>query len=95
MSAHTPGPWVYEVENSGANFRLYAGEEDIISGCGCCGSPLMCGPFQANARLIVAAPDLLEALENIERWTRTRGGECTIEVVRDCARRAIARAVQS
>ena len=47
----------------GEGFGLYGPQNVIIvSGCGCCGSPFMGGPFLDNARLIAAAPELLEAL---------------------------------
>lgn len=56
---HTPGPW-YGFEDKG----VFADEDQkrpvFETGCGCCtGNELS----QANACLISAAPDLLEALE--------------------------------
>jgi hypothetical protein len=51
------------------------------------------GEAAANARLIAAAPELLEALRNIETWAATPG-ECTLDVIRACARRTLAKAVQ-
>jgi hypothetical protein len=49
MSEHTPGPW--EIRG------------DVIEA----GGEIVCDPFdnRANARLIAAAPDLLEALKAI------------------------------
>ena len=78
---HTPGPWTYT--HSGLScFSLDAGKENIVSGCGCCGSPEISS--EANARLIAAAPELLDALEGVlyrikasEHWWMdepTRGG---------------------
>lgn len=56
MSKHTPGPWTqYEGEVRAAGHglisRSYYGSPD--------------GPGAANARLIAAAPDLLEALQKL------------------------------
>ena len=63
MNAHSPGPWSFEVEENGDEFRLSdVNNEVIVGGCGCCGSP-WCN--LADARLIAAAPDLLEALQLI------------------------------
>lgn len=64
MSAkHTPGPWEYSHDN-GDEFRLIgAGGITVVGGCGCCGSPSMDGNPEADARLIAAAPELLDALE--------------------------------
>ena len=66
MSKHTPGPWEYsadwsEYDSIHTEFSLDAGDTNIISGCGCCGSPTISS--EADARLIAAAPELLEALE--------------------------------
>ena len=54
---HTPGPWRYE-STSGSNYaRIFfsADEKDGDNLRGYCG--------EANARLIAAAPELLEALQ--------------------------------
>lgn len=67
---HTPGPWSYEHDNGERFYLTGPGGEDIIWGCGCCGSPLLGEQRQgavvreANARLIALAPRLLEALES-------------------------------
>lgn len=67
MSAkHTPGPWRYSGPNSGEIFGWMGQKQDI---------PLVIakvggywdGEQEANARLIAAAPDLLEAVEHALR----------------------------
>lgn len=68
MTAHTPGPWVSEGRSVRRDSGLGYGEM-IASVTGGAKS----GPFfveddeecEANARLIAAAPDLLEALEAV------------------------------
>ncbi len=64
MSKHTPGPWRVEA------YGVIVGPSNGFSpfgGCGCCDSPWMNGhdgeACQADARLIAAAPELLEALK--------------------------------
>lgn len=69
MTGHTPGPWVWNgpaKESGDSEMSFYAGEKSIIGGCGCCGSPWGVSDeneLAANARLISAAPELLEALQ--------------------------------
>lgn len=61
---HTPGPWRVSADGvevgSADSFKPFGG-------CGCCGSPWMTADdpevAKADARLIAAAPELLEALQ--------------------------------
>lgn len=88
--SYTPGPWVASDHHSGMGWRIetdapgYHNDGWIIAS-------EMLGPDAAdNARLIAAAPDLLEALEAImgERWSPAGRSEH----VSDLARAAIAKA---
>lgn len=59
MSGHTPGPWAYRPTNNG---HMVAGAKPgYLAEVRDCGS----GCVKANARLIAAAPELLEALRVI------------------------------
>ena len=81
ISQHTPGPWTQHegevrAKNYGLISRSYYGKPD--------------GEGAANARLIAAAPDLLEALKWVVRICDEGGypdGKCLQE-----ARTAIAKA---
>ena len=62
MNAHTPGPWRYMRHSVDSNYmKIYCssdpGEGDNLRG--------YCG--EANARLIAASPDLLEALQAMQQ----------------------------
>jgi hypothetical protein len=68
MSAHTPGPWYWDSKTEGRDTSLagpwlIGGPESnpIISG-----ADITCR--EANARLIAAAPDLLEAAKLVITW---------------------------
>jgi hypothetical protein len=58
VSRHTPGPWVAE----GMAVKMLPAYPHLGGGF----DLRYCPNAEANARLISAAPDLLEALENIE-----------------------------
>ena len=66
MSKHTPGPWVFEMHQSSCTWYVQTprGYAD----------PTICEvATRANARLIAAAPELLEALEMIATFL---DGQC-------------------
>jgi hypothetical protein len=62
---HTPGPWILDTDNI---IRTEAGTCIALAQQGGDGYPLLSGDeVQANARLIAAAPELLEALQYVSR----------------------------
>ena len=94
---HTPGPWTYNL-TTGAVRSL---AEDFSN----CRQPVICDlrhwPHEdttyihpANARLIAAAPDLLEALKNIVvQYNIVHGiGDMEMQSAIDFANNAIAKA---
>lgn len=101
MSGHTPGPWVLRVQGqdayidaaNGSHYELavvvWQMDDDRDLGIS---SPTA----EANARLITAAPDLLEALQEADRLYSTYALTATggLEVGRwiNAARDAIAKA---
>lgn len=67
----TPGPWVVVKDESAAQVAgfpcIYANDYTVV------GTEGMYGDIEedfANAHLIAAAPDLYEALADIDRWSR-------------------------
>ncbi len=64
MSKHTPGPWRVEHQNPSpttGEWMIAGSKPGYLAEVRDCGS----GDVRANARLIAAAPDLLEACELI------------------------------
>jgi len=55
---HTPGPWVYYYEKIGNQHIVWSDNSRIVS-------LSMNDDAESNARLIAAAPDLLEALQDL------------------------------
>ncbi len=98
MSKHTPGPWEIRREKNGYIIGIWVpnsvnpnnepgkGGTIVIDGC-------PCGNSNANAALIAAAPDLLEACRAILMGLGMNGGQMAAndpELV--AARAAIAKA---
>lgn len=74
MSKHTPGPWS-EVppQNEGANsLRIFSGSKLVGLASN---SDMSDDELEANARLIAAAPDLLEALRSARTFASIVEGD--------------------
>lgn len=74
MSKHTPGPWVHRIRlDEGGNI----GTKDGYAICDMAYhySSLDRGELDANARLIAAAPELLEALQAIAKFIPNTSSE--------------------
>lgn len=86
MSKHTPGPWEWSnqyksSDNSDTWSLIGADGYGILSCDGEANSPQSCN--KADAQLIAAAPELLEALKMVSGYIRTMKGaghEYTIAV---------------
>lgn len=93
MSAHTPGPW-------SVNLYEFTGRAAVVSETMHIASLTAKPETNANARLIAAAPELLEALRYIaceqSGWTfkvdPLEHARSVVEEMRDKARAAIAKA---
>lgn len=68
MSAHTPGPWQV-IPAAKAQSRFIVGDKNggSVADCEPCGPWMTCEEADANARLIAAAPMLVEALQELHR----------------------------
>lgn len=90
MSAHTPGPWViYEPDVNSLELRDGCGGyicELTTEGCE------IPPDARANARLIAAAPDLLEALKDMVNGIDNEIGRSRTDTNFPKARAAIAKA---
>jgi hypothetical protein len=89
--AHTPGPWTLHKYHGHVAIKAQCGHEAIINAVGhSCGSIGLHDEEQANARLIAAAPDLLEAAELACRallkgnrpWLNTAVGEILSQAIK-------------
>ena len=86
MTQHTPGPWTVEMINNDAA-RIWGPNNTFVAECWRPHGKAY--PTKANANLIAAAPELLEALEEcLDSW---QYGESTTEgkTAYDKAREAI------
>jgi hypothetical protein len=74
MDKHTPGPWAIDQDLSGAPVILPTLENGRFAICA------MYGPQKGhNARLIAAAPELLEALKNAIEIIEGTGLDASIQ----------------
>jgi hypothetical protein len=88
MSQHTPGPW--EIDQAIRHgFTVYSQQAGFIVGYMDEEGRYGAVESEANARLIAAAPDLLEALEEL---LVQREGHYSTQTAWDKARAAIAKA---
>jgi hypothetical protein len=88
MSAHTPGPWTIRRASQGKPYQIEGATRDITRWGGL--SAPMSHEAEANARLIAAAPDLLEALQ----YVLSAHGE-QLHCAFDMAERAIKKATEA
>jgi hypothetical protein len=67
MAEHTPGPWHLEIDDNA--LHVYSPVEEVLHFSDAGWDEFTRATFEANARLIAAAPDLLAALEKIQSAT--------------------------
>ncbi len=102
MSKHTPGPWFIQTEESSRDGKEYTWIQPESQHWGVCRLPINTKrapeESQANARLIAAAPELLEAakhaLKCLDAANETLGGwagEEYYKVARNDLKKAIAK----
>ena len=93
---HTAGPWMYATGEDWDGAHVTDKHGRIVADCQGCDIPGTCGEVgtdeaEANARLIAAAPELLEALKVAESELRyhaaTRNSEA-LEIVRAAIQKA-------
>jgi hypothetical protein len=99
---HTPGPWRYQRLNDGtfAIDHVTGRSSDYVANVYCHsrqhdGSPAfdaLLPAYEANARLIAAAPDLLAALRNITECAEAGADGANMDLWIEQARAAIAKA---
>jgi hypothetical protein len=98
MSKKSQAPWSYKKAKWEDGFSILDADGDPVteSGCGCC-SPKDVGVWlEDDARLIAAAPCLLEALEMVINDMAPTYHDCIDDGLSECAwciaRKAIAKA---
>lgn len=90
-ATHTPGPWavrqtVYRIpEVHAAIGRIAAIEMDVET-------PQYHDTMEANAKLIAAAPDLLAALKDCQRWMTAKAASYEHDAIEAAMNAAIVKA---
>lgn len=84
---HTPGPWRTDIrkERDGdftPYFDVMSSDQNMKHVCSCCNYGWLgdegLDTAEANAKLIAAAPELLEALKDLLKQIEDVGGNCTV-----------------
>jgi hypothetical protein len=97
MSEHTPGPWTVHVQKFGSEGQfiethIWSADRQLIHWINTSMRPSRNDEYIANARLIAAAPELLEALEELVNVIYDYELFDNIYIEFDKARQAIAKA---
>lgn len=92
MSKHTPGPWVVSTQDSEKIDRRFLIKEQGFGGNLAAVFDVARHEAEANARLIAAAPEMLEALKAIRAVTCDPDGNVSIDGS-DADREEIAKAL--
>jgi hypothetical protein len=66
QTQHTPGPWKIRSIGVNGSQTVYAMRNDVATAYD--RAPMVKGECEANAQLIAAAPELLEALQEALAW---------------------------
>lgn len=100
MNKHTPGPWYHDfasgMKNGNAVLLEYfvRRDGDDIAIAADIADPVTGSPSEANARLIAAAPDLLEALQGLLRGIANGPDEANAAMLVAKARDAVNKATK-
>lgn len=75
MNGYTKGPWKasFEIQSDGSVEAFHITDscgDSLLGACSCCNGTYVQGDGKANANLIAAAPDLLEAAEKVIEMNR-------------------------
>lgn len=65
---HTPGPWLYDINHARTMGLIVEKDGSTIVELSAPENSTAQGDLESNARLIAAAPDMLDALEKCRRW---------------------------
>jgi len=83
--AHTPGPWQTGENLNGPNLSVFSGGQIVAD----CAFPSDNTIAEANARVIAAAPDLLEVAIRCEQMVSTTNGPPDWDWIRSVIKKAI------